>query len=448
MSKSNNYIPIDTTPYEVALIAGAITDPSDWWSCRGSITPEMISSPVYRGMWNTICKMRDEHKEVSLLIVPTLTNNNDAKAALLDNIANKRYWNYHTVCDQLRRGYLRRQAYSIGFDLLQKSTMEDIDTSELLDIPNRFNDVAKSLENETKETKSIDGVIEDLANTLQEKQDDASKGIKPRVTTGFKSLDFLTYGGFNKGNLVILAARPSVGKTAIMLQMAIAAAADSKAALCCNLEMTNEELAQRMLLATDQIQYLELATGCFEWSKFEMAAARYNNYPIYMIDSFRSAEDVCNKIAMAHKGKRCDIAFIDYLGLIPLSGSSRANLSQQIGDVTSRLKRLAKELRIPIVLLCQLNRLHASEKRPPELFDLRDSGSIEQDADIVIMLERPDMTQSSLVMHIRKNRQGRLDSIFLEGNETYTSFHELKKNTQAETFDIKNAPTPVNEEPF
>jgi len=443
---NNNYIPIDTTPYEVALIAGAINDPSSWAMCKDSISPEMISSPAYRGIWNTICKMREEHKEVSILVMNTLSNNRDAIAAVMGEITRKSYREYQTVCDLLRRGYIRRQAYTIGFDLLQKAAAEDVETSELLNIPKGFEDLAKTLTPEAKDAKSIDDVIHDIADTLQEKQEDAAKGIKPRVSTGFASLDFLTYGGFNRGNLVILAARPSVGKTAVMLQMAMSAAKDGKAALCCNLEMTNEELAQRMLLATDQITYQDLATGCFDWNCFETASAYYNNNPIYMIDSFRSAEDICNKIAMAHSNGMCDVAFIDYLGLIPFSGSSKANLSQQIGDVTARLKRLAKELRIPIVLLCQLNRMSVSENRPPQLYDLRDSGSIEQDADIVIMLERPDMTSSSLVMHIRKNRQGKLDSIFLEANESYTLFHEQNKTIQ--NIQISQDPNPVDDMPY
>ena len=109
--------------------------------------------------------------------------------------------------------------------------------------------------------------------------------------------------------------------------------------------------------------------------------------PLYMNDSCRSLEDITADIILGRHQERCDIAFIDYLGLIQFP-SARMTLYQAISELTPRLKRVAKECRIPIVLLCQLNRNTEAENRSPQLYDLRDSGSIEQDADIVLMLER------------------------------------------------------------
>ena len=253
------------------------------------------------------------------------------------------------------------------------------------------------------------------------------------MPTGFRTLDFLTYGGFNKGNLVILAARPSVGKTAVMLQMALAAARAGKKVNLFNLEMTNTELAQRMLFSSGRITPLQMARGDVEWNDYEVASGEYAKQPMYLNDSARTLEEIKARITLNHQARKCDIVFIDYLGLIKMSNKS-SNLSQAIAETTKELKHIAKDCGIPLVLLCQLNRASASEKRPPEMYDLRDSGGIEQDADIILMLEKATDEEDGKDINIwvRKNRQGKAGNvkIEIEANETYTVFTEK----EAETF--------------
>ena len=160
-------------------------------------------------------------------------------------------------------------------------------------------------------------------------------------------------------------------------------------------------------------------------------------------NTFLFAKDL-EKIMLDAQTGQCDVAFIDYLGLIT-HDDKRKTLAQIIGDITKRLKNVAGECNIPIVLLCQLNRESAKENRSPQLTDLRDSGSIEQDADVVMMLERPRdemgvVEDNKIDLWVRKNRGGKCnfdDAIHLVGNESYSQFYEIAKGEQyqPENFD-------------
>jgi replicative DNA helicase len=307
-------------------------------------------------------------------------------------------------------------------ELLMSSTDTSVSSADLIMKTGQFAESLREEMDTEKDTQHISEVLNELGAEVEERQRLKAEGKALRVPTGIYSLDYLTYGGFNAGNLIILAARPSVGKTAVMLQMAMAAAKAGKSVNLYNLEMTNTELAQRMLFATGRLTPLQMARGEVEWKEFELASGEYASRPLYLNDSVSTAEEIISRISLNAQRGKCDIAFIDYLGLIQMS--SRLQLKEAIAEVTKRLKNVAKEYRIPIVLLCQLNRASASENRPPMMHDLRDSGAIEQDADIILMLERSAENEGEINMWVRKNRQGKAGDVKVElkANETFTAF--------------------------
>jgi len=215
------------------------------------------------------------------------------------------------------------------------------------------------------------------------------------VPTGFSDLDEKT-AGFQKGDLIIVAARPSMGKTAFTLNLAQHAAISARKAVAFfSLEMSKESLVQRMLTSEARVDAGRVRTGRLrddDYPRLAQAAGLLNTAPVYIDDT--PAISILEMRAKARrlKADRPDLAMIivDYLQLMQ-SGSKSENRQQEVAEISRGLKALAKELELPVIALSQLSR--AVESRPdkrPMMSDLRESGSIEQDADVIMFLFRPE----------------------------------------------------------
>ena len=439
MAKQMNNVTISEYPLpdsystEIQIIADIISLPETIVDAERTITMDMFTDDACRDAYIALQKMAKDGMVIDLPsafgkidrgliqkgVIPMMQNVGGAITALQHYVTLKDF-------------HIKRKCYFKAMQLLMGSVDAKVSAQDLIGEAGRFADNLRKEIDADKGTQHISAVLNDLGEQVEELMKSRKEGKVLRVPTGFYSLDYATYGGFNAGNLVILAARPSVGKTAIMLQMAKAAAMHSKAVNLFNLEMTNTELAQRFLFSTELVTPVQMAKGEIEWNAFENASAQFSGKPIYLNDSASTADEIIARITLNAQAGKCDIAFIDYLGLISMG--SKAPLYQAIADTTKRLKQTAKACKIPIVLLCQLNRASASENRAPMLYDLRDSGSIEQDADIVLMLERASTSEDGrdVSMWIRKNRQGKAGDykVDIEGNDTFTAFKD------------KNDPTP------
>lgn len=264
---------------------------------------------------------------------------------------------------------------------------------------------------ECRSLHHIGEIVNEIADDIQRRAREQAAGNVIRVPAGIEELDRFLYGGFGQGNLIVLAGRPSEGKSALMVQMAQAAAMADVPALIFSLEMSKEEVVQRFLVATGYVRPEHIHQAKVDdWSVFEQGVTKLCDLPIYVDDMTKSVGDMVAKVnSMNAKGK-CGIVFVDYLGLLRFDGPQP--LYQQISQATKTFKRLAKDCRCPVVLLCQLNRNNVKERRPPQLQDLRDSGSIEQDADIVLMIERKE--GRVLDLWLRKNRHGYGGEVCLE----------------------------------
>lgn len=413
----------DSLSTEIQIIADIITHPSTMVDAERIITPDMFSDDKCRDAYKSLRCMSRDGLEIDLTSAFGKIDRELMQHGIIPSLAN--VGGPVTVVQHfmsLKDFDIKRKCYYKAMELLIGSVDTRTSAQDLIGkVGNMADNLRKEIDAE-KGTQHISQVLNDLGGQIEEMMRNKAEGKVLRVPTGFYTLDYLTYGGFNAGNLVILAARPSVGKTAIMLQMAKAAAYSGKAVNLFNLEMTNTELAQRFLFSTGMLTPLQMAKGEIVWQDFEKASGNFVSKPIYLNDSATTDDEIVSRITLDAQAGKCDIAFIDYLGLIHMS--SKVSLYQAIADVTKRLKQTAKKCRIPIVLLCQLNRASASEKRPPQLFDLRDSGSIEQDADIVLMLERSAANEMDVDMWVRKNRQGKAGDIKVEltSNDTFTAF--------------------------
>lgn len=392
----------------------------------------MFSTEENRRLWEMLVRMKTEGETVDLTTVGTRISSQLVTSLM-------RYSNGvcspKTVIDHcltLYRESVRRTVYIRAYEMLRNAGDRRIEFDELISMPVNLADEIKAGNRTHKETIRVEEAMNRLAESIEANQVKIQSGKRTRIPTGMPFLDKLTYSGFNAGNLVILAARPSVGKTAVMLFMALAAARAGFPATVYSLEMTVEELAQRLLFATSFVSPKQVMSGMVDWNAIEGANTMYDGLPLYLNDTCRTIDDISADIILNRHEGRCDIAFIDYLGLIQ-SSRTYQTLYQSISDMTPRLKRIAKENGIPIVLLCQLNRNTESESRAPQLRDLRDSGSIEQDADIVLMLERESrsLDDRDINVWVRKNRQGRAGDVVikLRANDTFTDFRTRETET-------------------
>ena len=410
---------IDT---EYSVLAELISDESLFSVGAGALNRDCFFDPECQRSYDILKKMSDDREKIDLVTAMQKLDKKFLTSHIIDKADFVSEMSFLSHCSVLRNLSQRRKLYFACVKGIQMSCSNAVGDDEILALPTKLaEEMTKGAFKNT--TQNIVSVINDLGESI-------GKGENRRIPTGFPSLDRLVYGGFNAGNLVVLAARPSVGKTAFMLQMAREASGRGIPALALSLEMTNTELAQRLLFSTHYVNALEVANGRVNWHNFEMAAGQFSNHKLYLDETPQTLDEVCATITIAHQRGQCDIAYVDYLQLMA-APESRNSLYQQVTETTKRMKKLAKNLKIPIVLLCQLNRNSVAENRAPQMHDLRDSGSIEQDADIVLMLERLKNADGENInrvnMYVRKNRGGLAGDITIEveSDSTYTNFIEV-----------------------
>ena len=412
----------ETSVYEHRLLATIIQDYTLANEVMSIIKREMFSCKQTQQIWDVFCDMYYKKETIDMLtILPRVD-----KKYYLDNIISAQAEFSPNATIDLALGfldtYIKRMAYIESVTALQKITNGA--SSDV--IREGFDTFSKRV------TSGIGNKVGDDASEIaNELADELSKGIITRVATHIRTLDYFTYGGFNGGNLIILAARPSVGKTTIAMQIAQAASADNNKTLVFSLEMTKKELVQRLLQSTGLVSQYELVTHKINWDNYEKALGMVVNSNLIINDDAYNIHEIRHKIITSVKMQGVKMVLIDYLQLMK-GANPRMSKNDQVGELTSALKQTAKQCNIPIIVLSQLSRESVRENRSPQLYDLRDSGSIEQDADIVVMLERSKDDMGGIIdntidMWIRKNRAGKCNfdnPIRLKGNEYYTNFVE------------------------
>ena len=264
-----------------------------------------------------------------------------------------------------------------------------------------------------------------------------SKGNITGISTGFKDLDHIT-SGLQPSDLVLVAARPSMGKTAFTLNMASYIGLHNLGTVAFfSLEMSKEQLMQRMLCSEGGIDAQRLRTGQLEdeeWTRLVETANRLNSAPIYIDDTAGiTVMEMRSKARRLKAEHGLSVIFIDYLQLMQGRASKNSdNRQQEISEISRSLKALARELSVPVIALSQLSRsVESRQVKRPMLSDLRESGSLEQDADIVMFLYREDYydkdTEAKNVTEviIAKHRNGPVDTIKLFFQKEFTKFRDL-----------------------
>jgi replicative DNA helicase len=280
----------------------------------------------------------------------------------------------------------------------------------------------------------ISKIIEANIDALEERQ--GNRALVTGITTGFTKLDTLT-SGFQNSDLIILAGRPAMGKTALALNMARNAAIDGSVPVAVfSLEMSKEQLSMRMLCAEARVDSSRIRSGFLnqeDWNRITDAAGRLTEAPIFIDDSPDISTTTIRTKSMRMKmDKGLGLIVVDYLQL--MRGNTKMDRHLEIGDISRSLKLLAKELNIPVVALSQLNRkLEERSDKRPQLSDLRESGALEQDADLVAFIYRdevynrdennPDSGTAEIIL--AKQRNGPTGVAPLAFLKAYTRFENL-----------------------
>ncbi len=278
----------------------------------------------------------------------------------------------------------------------------------------------------------ISKIIEGSIDALEELQ--GSKSLVTGVPTGYKKLDYKT-SGFQKSDLLIIAGRPSMGKTAFALNIAKNAAVDSNIPVAIfSLEMSKEQLSLRMLCSEARVDSSRLRSGFFsreDWVNLTDAADMLSEAPIYIDDSPNiSVMEIRAKARRLKMDKGLGLVIIDYLQLMK-GRSSAERRDLEISEISRALKALAKELYLPVVALSQLNRkVEERQDKRPMLSDLRESGALEQDADVVAFIYRDEVynnaednpNKGKAEIIIAKQRNGPIGTVQLTFLNTYTRF--------------------------
>jgi len=333
--------------------------------------------------------------------------------------------------------WILRKLISTSMDIATKAYSGTEDVFELLD--NAEGEIFKITEAGLKESyKGMERAVKEAIEHIEAIHSRQLSSFS--VPTGFYALDDIL-GGFQKSDLIIVAARPSMGKTAFALSAARNAAIEHKVPIAIfSLEMATIQLVIRLICAEAKINAHNVRTGNFkaeDGSKISRTAGKLSEAPIYIDDTpGQNILEIKAKARRLKAEKNIGLIIIDYLQLMNASGRTNSR-EQEISTISRALKGLAKDLNVPVVALSQLNRaVETRNDKRPQLSDLRESGSIEQDADVVIFLTRPeyygidhfdngDSTEGIAEIIVAKQRNGPTGEIKLKFIKNYARFENL-----------------------
>lgn len=419
----------DSSDLECQVLSDLVSNPDMLPTVRSIVTRDMFTNPSRQRTWDILNEMVNKGTTVDISTVGARIE----RETLMDILNHSPALSSGTMdhCRALVGVSTRRLVFSRAYEMMSRAGDPSVDIPGLMSMPG---ELVAELSGRSRVGAETETVI-DVLNSYEEELQDRAMGTIRKIPTGFTNLNKTIMGGWTGGNLVVMSARPSVGKSAIMLQMALSASRAGFPATVYSLEMPNGDLGQRLMWSTGYVRPGDVASDeavkSLDWDRVIRATTELCKVPLCFNTKLRTLDEICNDIMLQHQRGRCEIAFIDHLHIMT-NTDNRMSAYQAITERTRRLKLLAMDCGIPVILLCQLNRLSDMENRPPDLRDLRDSGSIEQDADIVLMLSRHTGTKTDPLvdMWVRKNRNGKAGDILIgltgDVQRGFTVFSERK----------------------
>ena len=448
-AKSNSYlefemgrIPPQALDIEEAVLGSLLLEKNALSSVIDLLRPEVFYKETHQYIYGAIADLFASSEPVDLITVMSKLRS----TGMLDIVGGPYYLTQltHKVASAANiefyakiiiEKYVQRQLISTSTEIVRDAYEDTTDVFELLDkAESKLFSISEN--NFRREFEPLPRLIKRSLDEIE-----ASKGADGHlrgVPSGYSKLDRIT-GGWQKTDLIIIAARPSMGKTAFALSMARNMAVDFKKPVAVfSLEMDASQLAIRLMSAQTNIEISKLRRGSLsedEWLIFHERLSGLSDAPIYIDDTpALSIFELRAKCRRMKEQYHIEAIIIDYLQLMTGSSEAKGVREQEISGISRSLKSLAKELEVPVIVLSQLNRsveTRAGSKKPV-LSDLRESGAIEQDADLVLFVYRPEyykieedeegFTAGMADIIISKHRNGALDSVRLRFHDKCTKF--------------------------
>ncbi|MBR1522479.1 MAG: replicative DNA helicase [Bacteroidales bacterium] len=435
--------PPQAVDVEEAVLGAMLVEPSVIDEAMEELSPDCFYDQHNRMVFEAMASLVNEHVAIDLITVSGKMRQQGTLetiggpvvlARLSQNIGAAAHIEYYIKI--LKQKTIQRDLITASYDILNQSYDESTDVDELID--NAQTKVFAAIQNNVKrDVQDIGSIINSVLDNLQELQ--SMTGLSG-VPSGFPSIDRVTQG-WQKSDLIILAARPSVGKTAFALNVARNAAVEANMPVAVfSLEMSADQLGKRLITTESGLSGEKIKGGVkleqYEWVQLEDTLKRLAKAPLYIDDTpgipimeFRTKA----KRLVKQKGVR--LIVVDYLQLMQGPVEVRGIREQEVAAISRTLKATAKELDIPIIALSQLSRnavQRTGGSGKPQLSDLRESGSIEQDADMVIFIHRPEFVglsdnpedKEKAIIVIAKHRNGEVCDIDMKYKAAQVKFVE------------------------
>lgn len=379
---------------ERAVLSSIFFNPEELEDVLGVLKPKDFYLPAHKAIFEAIVKLHSEDMPIDEDFVRNRVDKKEVNdEVLLEILSANPITNTSAYVKEIKDSAVKRELATLATTIKKVAIEDEVSANEALDtIQSELYKI--STNSATSELKDMQTVTSDTLAYIQKMKKLGNKYLIGQ-TTGFDSLDRKTTG-FNEGDLVIIAARPAMGKTAIVLNMALKNVEQNKGVIFFSLEMPAEQLMLRMLAAKTSIPLQNLRKGDMddkEWSNLSAAFDDLNSKKLFVDDggsiNINQLRARVRKLAQ-NEQNNISLVIIDYLQL--MQGLGNKDRHQEVSDISRGLKMLARELKIPIVALSQLNRgLESRPDKRPMLSDLRESGAIEQDADIIMFVYRDDV---------------------------------------------------------
>jgi len=450
MDIENPKIPPNSIDSEQSVLGGLLLHNDSWDNVVNIISSDDFYQASHRIIYDAIVILLEHDKPADILtvkeqVIKTHDEESIGGFAYLAQIAENTpsVSNIDAYAKHVRELSIFRQLIKIGRELADTAFHpKDIEVNNLLDLSERkIFEIAEQVSRNKQEITNVKDIIKDVVNRVHEMQE--KKGFKG-TETGFSELDKLT-SGLQNGDLIIIAGRPSMGKTALSMNIVEHVAIHNSTPVAVfSLEMPTEQLVIRMISSFGRIDSSKLRDGDMseiDWNSFNHAVRAFEENTILIDEtpSITPTEIRAKCRRLKRKYPDLGLIMVDYLQLMTVHGKSE-NRVQEISEISRSLKALAKEINVPVIALSQLNRgvesrAKTGKGRIPQMADLRESGSIEQDADIIGFIYRDEVYHDDSYtnpeevgkadLRIAKHRNGATGNIKLAFVGQYSKFEDL-----------------------